>query len=171
MEPLPQLRPDEWRNLEGNYLVSEAGGIKNLNTGVVLKSSQHRNGHLYVFIYVNGKRKKVYVHRAVALAFIPKEPRKPLVDHIDGDKTHNHRRNLRWISAASNTRHAVKLGTHVTGRPTRAVIATSRYGRSTFHFASMRQAEKHFAGKSTGVICRAIAKGRMAYGYWWHFYE
>ena len=47
----------------------------------------------------------LYIHRLVALAFIPNDdPSRDTVDHINGDKLDNRAENLQWLSRGDNTR-------------------------------------------------------------------
>ena len=48
------------------------------------------------------KRKHYFVHRLVALAYIPNPERKPYIDHIDGRRDNNHVENLRWVTPQEN---------------------------------------------------------------------
>lgn len=45
----------------------------------------------------NGKKGVFYVHRLVALAFLPNPTGSWGIEHIDGDLSNNHLDNLRWI--------------------------------------------------------------------------
>lgn len=60
----------------------------------------------------NNRKKTIYLHRLVALAFLPKPSKSNHVKHIDGDKTNNHITNLKWyekkrIKRKSNTNKSV----------------------------------------------------------------
>lgn len=64
----------------------------------------------------------VYVHRAVALAFIPNPNNLSDVNHKDGNKANNKIENLEWLSRGDNHRHAyanklkVPASKHIPGR-------------------------------------------------------
>ena len=52
----------------------------------------------------------MYIHRLVAMAFIPNPENKPCVGHKDHDKSNNKVDNLYWCTHAENTQHGVKDG-------------------------------------------------------------
>jgi hypothetical protein len=61
----------------------------------------------YPTVGVNGK--KVFVHRLVALAFIPNPENKPYVNHKNGNKKDNRKGNLEWCTVTENNRHAMNV--------------------------------------------------------------
>lgn len=67
---------------------------------------------------LEGKKKKVKVHRMVAETFLENPDGKPYVNHIDGD-THNfHISNLEWATASENNCHAARTGLRPIGDQT-----------------------------------------------------
>lgn len=57
------------------------------------------NGRQYYAVSI--KHKKYYIHRLVALAFVPNPKNYPEIDHIDGGKS-NYYKNLRWVTREQN---------------------------------------------------------------------
>ena len=58
---------------------------------------------------VSFNRKFVYVHRLVAIEYIPNPDNKPMVNHKDGNRSNNHVDNLEWVTASENTKHGYEV--------------------------------------------------------------
>lgn len=56
----------------------------------------------------DGERSNLYVHRAVAMAFLPNPQNKPHVNHKDNNPSNNTLSNLEWCTAKENRAHAAK---------------------------------------------------------------
>jgi hypothetical protein len=72
--------------------------------------NQIRKGYARINLKKDGKTKQMFVHRLVALAFIPNYENKKEVNHIDGDKLNNNVKNLEWCTPKENTKHAYDNG-------------------------------------------------------------
>jgi hypothetical protein len=91
-------------------LPSSSGHVRNAGTKVALKPWRAGAGYLYVQLWRS--RKKVGVHRLVALAFLGEPPSdRHEVAHNDGDPKNNHVSNLRWATHAENQADIRKHGT------------------------------------------------------------
>ena len=103
------MEKEIWKEIEGypNYCVSNKGRIKNLNRNKILKGTS--NGR-YKVVLIGGKNyKRFYLHRLVAMTFIPKPKEYEdidisnlEVDHINGDVLDNCVENLRWCTKKEN---------------------------------------------------------------------
>ncbi len=92
----------EWKKIEGktNYSISSSGDVRNDKTGRILKP--HKGTAGYYQVMMGRKTTPLYVHRLVAIAFIPNPNELPQVDHINGDKLNNRVENLRWVTVSEN---------------------------------------------------------------------
>lgn len=95
-----------------DYKITKEGKVISLKhkKSVELKGEIDKDGYKRVLIYIDGKRKKFFVHRLVAQTFIPNPENKPQVNHKDGNKLNNHVNNLEWVTNKENINHAEKFG-------------------------------------------------------------
>lgn len=121
-----------WKDIpsyEGMYQVSSFGRIRSLSrnlmyvrhcstkscevvyhlNGKILKQTAS-NGYLCVTLNKNGRSRYKAVHKLVALMFVPNPENKPVVDHVDGNRSNNHFENLRWVTAKERNINAVVRG-------------------------------------------------------------
>jgi len=94
-------------NYESLYAISNDGFIKNLRTNNITNGWMHnKRGYTKVRLYKNNKYKDFYLHRLVAIEFIPKIENKNYVNHIDHNPKNNNYKNLEWCTQAENMHHA-----------------------------------------------------------------
>lgn len=107
---------EEWTNVKGyDYFVSTYGNVENARTGQILKPGIEGSGYYFVFLYKEGMRKKITVHRLVADAFIENLENKRCVDHVNNDKLDNRVDNLRWATDSENTSNSVIRSDNTSG--------------------------------------------------------
>ena len=102
-----------WKEIEGTngeYKVSDDGKVMTTKTGRILKPNINYRGYEKVCLFKADRKKRVYVHRLVAMTFIPNPEDKPQVNHIDGDKRNNKVSNLEWVTNEENMKHSVEMG-------------------------------------------------------------
>lgn len=98
------LNPEFVQIKDSNYAVNRLGQVKNLKTENILQTFLISD-YPAVNIYMDKKRKTVYVHHLVALIFLDYEAKRGLqsINHIDQNKENNRLDNLEIISHRRNT--------------------------------------------------------------------
>ena len=176
-----------WKDIqdyEGLYQVSNLGNVRTLSfrgSGLTrpMKASPTNCGYYKVQLHKNGKGKMLYVHRLVALAFIPNPYNKKQINHIDGNKANNHVSNLEWASASDNQLHSIAHGLRqpspMTGRTGRKnpnskpIYQCDLDGKVIARWDSISDACRFF-GKGTSHISQCLTgKTKTAYGFKWEY--
>lgn len=130
-----------WKDVpgyEGLYQVSNLGRVKSLDRLIPCKGGKTKiickgriksfclnKSYYSVQLCKNAKEhKQHFVHRLVALAFIPNPNNYPEIDHIDGNPENNRVENLRWVTRQQNELNPI----------TRKRISDSISGNKHWHF-------------------------------------
>lgn len=95
------------------YIITPSGKIYNNFTGKLMKPrliTGYPHVGLRVYDGESSTQKLFKVHRLVAEYFLPKVKDKPIVNHIDGDKTNCNVTNLEWCDQRENLNHAIRTG-------------------------------------------------------------
>ena len=110
------------KGLEGLFQISTLGRVKSLprlkgngkgvflTKEIILKPATSK-GYKFVYMQAYNEKRRAYVHRLVADAFIENPEGKPDVNHKDGDPANNNVENLEWCTESENIQHCMeKLG-------------------------------------------------------------
>lgn len=97
-----------------NYLATTDGLILHKNTLIQVNTRLDKDGYPRVTIKDNnGNKLTRFVHRLVAITFIPNPYNKPQVNHKDGNKLNSNVDNLEWVTNSENSAHAIDIGLNV----------------------------------------------------------
>lgn len=112
-------KPVPIEGLDTRYEVSNLGNIRSTERIITTKNrwgvahirhassaiSTHRDkaGYMVVVLRSDTKKHNLFVHRLVAMAFLPNPNNYPCVDHLDTDRANNNIENLKWCSHKENS--------------------------------------------------------------------
>jgi hypothetical protein len=141
------------KDYEGFYEVSNLGRVRSVSRIVKhsrgggkivlgdIKSTSSTRGHLRVHLYKHGVTKSFFVHRLVAIAFIPNHENKPSINHINCVRGDNRVENLEWCTSQENENHKKSLGRQAKG---------TKIGLSKLNDDAVRYIRKNYIkGKNT----------------------
>jgi hypothetical protein len=104
---------------EGKHEVSNTGRVRSLQRVTPYRGKFNRTfpakmlkpcvSGQYHCVTLSGQ-KRIYIHKAVAMAFLPNPQNKKEVNHKDLNKLNNCVENLEWVTPKENMAHARKNG-------------------------------------------------------------
>lgn len=187
-----------WADIKGYeelYKISDSGeiwskdrlcvdskGRKRFREGQKLNPDIAPNGYYRVTLAKDGKKKQFYLHRLLALHFIPNPCGKPQVNHKDGNKVNCDLSNLEWVTVSENVIHAYEHGlvNHVCGekhfafgkygsdsKRAKRVKATNIKTKEVKIYGAMAEAKKD--GFSVSEISRCCNHGGTTRGFVFEF--
>ena len=185
------LEGEEWRIIDGTlgyFAVSDYGRVSSLSHRVsggnnnswttkprILTPRPNRGGYLRVRLTsLHGVDKTELVHRLVAKAFIPNPNNYAYVDHIDGNRTNNVARNLRWCTRSMNmlnpvTRECAAKARRIPNKKNRKPIDQIKNGILVAKYKTASEAHQ-LHGFHIGGIYECIRKPtRTLKGFHWRW--
>lgn len=177
------MGPEVWKSAPGfnGYEISNHGRIRNVN-GRILKLADNGLGYKKFRRKIGDVFKEDYIHRLVALAFLPNPEGKPCVNHLDCNPANNKADNLEWCTKAENSAYMVKLGRNKRTKEwiknqsegldfmRRAVIATHIASGETIYFKGVNETKKAGFSPANVVYCCKHQRGcKQHKGYVWRY--
>lgn len=148
--------------------ITDKNGIRRFRKGKILNPVRTKVGYLHVLLCRDGKPRWFFVHRLVAMAFIPNPEHKPEVNHLNEQKDMNFAENLSWATAKEN----ITWGTGVERRAasqSKAVLALDpSTGQVVREFPSAREAGRN-GFKSSHISACCNGKVLSCKGFVWKY--
>ena len=126
------MQNEIWKDAPGfpGYQVSNAGRVRSFYRVLAPDSVK---GYYRVRLYRNGRVSRIYIHRLIAMAFVPNPEGLPQINHKNEIKTNNRVENLEWCTAQYNNTYgtarirAAKAKSKAVGRYTMDGTLLERY--------------------------------------------
>lgn len=156
---------------EGLYAADTEGVIWSLMTTVgrragPLKPYVNTGGYLRVNLFKNGKCHHEYVHRLVAVTFIPNPNGFKIINHKDANPANNQVGNLEWCNQKYNIAESRKLGNQNKDCP---VVAFSLKTGEMYKFGNMAEAGLALFGKRHALWYLHKTQGKLFKLHDWKF--
>ena len=160
---------EEWRDVtgyEGLYFISNFGRVKN-QSELVLRQ-QNCGNHLCVYLYKDKRRKKFYVHRLVAEAFIDNPNNYPIVNHKDENGLNNIVDNLEWCNYAYNTNYGTCIQRRA-GACSKKILQYDGDGKFIRSYSGAIEAARILKIDASSITKVLKGKRQFAGGYFWKY--
>lgn len=177
---------EQWKDIigyEGLYAISSQGRVKSCSKHKGTNYSMYcpeiilkpyvRCGYYVVPLSKHGRKKTYYLHRLIAIHFMPNPDQSKEVNHIDGDKLNFAITNLEWCTRHENEQHAWRTGLkqaigekHFASKP---VQQLDLQGNVVKVWDNGSQAAKHLGFGSPHISKCCNGKLSSAYGFKWRF--
>lgn len=164
-----------WKTIEEapNYEVSNMGNVRNKKTKRVLNPGAYgATGYKQVNIAVpskNNKQIKKYIHRLVALAFVPNPENKREVDHINGNKLDNRAENLEWVTSSENQKRRHQKGNIRTSN--RRIGRYDLDGNLLEEFESIIEAAQKMGVRRNAIDCVLQGRHKTSCNSFWKYLD
>ena len=162
-----------------NYDILENGIIINISNQKIQPQRDNGSGYQIVTLLTDNEKcyKNFYVHRLVAIAFIPNPNNFYCVNHKDENKKNNNVNNLEWCDYKYNNNYGTrnekmiqtkqKQGYTIPKTAVKIIMKDKKTKKPIKIFSSIKEAGR-FLNKSPSHINEAVhQKRKSAYGYLW----
>ena len=156
-----------WKDIEGYeglYQVSNLGKVKSKRKIL----SPAKGEYLKVNLNKNGKQNTCYIHRLVALTFIPNQNNYTHINHKDENKYNNNVNNLEWCTNKYNINYGNAQKKKANQQLRYNVIQKDVEGNIIKVWESASQVAKCL-NLNKGTIRKSCQKGLKNYGYFWEY--
>lgn len=144
---------------EGRYAATTDGRIWSHRSKKFLASCGETGNYQLVMLCVNNKATTPYVHRLVAMTFLPNPDNLPEVNHINMCRDDNRLENLEWCTKEYNLAHR---NLHLKAKPVRCIELNKSY-------RSLYDAAKSVGGNPSNLAACLKGRQKVFAGYHWEY--
>ena len=155
-----------------NYSVTDDGRVFSLNYNHTGKKKEVKpgicRGYYRIGLWIGGEPKNFFVHRLVALAFIPNPDNLPIINHKDENPSNNNVENLEWCSIKYNNTYGTRLERSAIAR-SKPIKQFSKDGIFIKDWINAREIERELGYKHSCISQCCSGKLKSAHGYIWRY--
>ena len=144
-----------------------------MKSETILRDIAHQKGYRRVLLQKDKDKRKFFVHRLVAFAFVDNPHGYSDVNHKDENKANNRADNLEWCDKAYNdsygSRNKRVAAANTNGLLSKRVVQCDLNGNVVARFPSVSEVFRRYGYSKANVssVCRGV--GKTAYGYKWEY--
>lgn len=161
------------------YDILPNGTVWDLKHNRQVQLQERLDGYIIVKLYDNAthQTQSYYVHRLVAMAFLPNPNNLPCINHKNENKADNNVNNLEWCSYAYNNNYGTrslrqtqtkeKKGYTIPHTAVQVAMVDKTTKQIIQTFNSVKEAGRFLQVSPTHINEAAHGKRKSAYGYYW----
>ena len=156
-----------WKEIPGSggkYQISNYGNVYSLINNVQLKGVNNGNGYLRVKL----NERLFYIHRLVAMAFIPNPKCYKEINHKDENKLNNNADNLEWCSHKYNMKFGTRNKRSIDNTK-KSVIQYTMSGKYVCSYNSIIEAAGKMSISKGNIVSVLKGNRKSAGGYKWKY--
>lgn len=160
------MKNEIWKDAPGfpGYQVSDAGRVRSFYRVLAPDSVK---GYYRVRLYRNGRVYRIYIHRLVAMAFVPNPDVLPQINHKNEIKTDNSAENLEWCTAKYNNAYGTGRERAAKSR-SKAVCQYTTGGILVATYDKIKDAREKYGSHIFSVLA---GKRKTAGGFVWKYVQ
>lgn len=144
-----------------HYMACSDGRVLSLYTMAWMRPTLCKStGYMQVSVCEQGMKRTAYVHRLIALAFVPRGQEATCVNHKDENKTNNEASNLEWVTPAANNSYGTARARAVATAGLDNLRKSAANARSVYS----KMHERPVVNLTTGASYRSIKHAAEATG-------
>ena len=169
---------------EGYYEISNTGKVRSLTRTIIKSNGRPQTfygeekkptltpfGYYRISLAKQGIKQFYFIHRLVALTFIPNPDNKPFINHKDENKTNNNVENLEWCTSLENNNYGTIKERHSKTTSHPIIMCDKETHEEIKEFLNTKIAAKELGSPNSSANIYRVLNGerKSALNYFWKY--